>query len=283
MILSAVIHLENNSDIRLPVALGHKIQGWLLGEVQAFRSDISKRMHDEGGYTVSGVHRQLDGYPGQYYVRITSLVSDLTDVLLEATLPNTKEIPLSPRADSPHRNPKAAPLPDLTVVGYTVERSGHPLAGLTSFAGLIQSATRADLLDVEFASPTTFGSNGADQPLPSPALILRSWAEKWNTFAPTTERLGYPVLQFTNDCVLLNGLWNVHTALWNLPNQGRGLGFQGRAQLKLRASGDCPQWLALWDRFQRDWQILGTFSLYCGTGRHTGAGMGQTAFGVTKN
>jgi CRISPR/Cas system endoribonuclease Cas6 (RAMP superfamily) len=233
-------------------------------------------MHEQGGYTVSGIHRQVKGQPGQYYVRITSLVSDLTDTLLEAVLPNARTFPLSPRADSPHRNPKAAPLPDLDVVGYAVERAAHPLAGLTSFVGLIQSTSRADCLDMEFASPTAFGANGADQPLPAPAIILRSWTEKWNNFAPASERLGYPVQQFTNDCVLLSGLWNIHTANWNLPNRARGLGFQGRVQMKMRPLKDSENWQTLWDRFQRDWQVLAAFSLYCGTGRHTSAGMGQT-------
>lgn len=281
MILSAVIHLTNPSGLHLPTALGHKIQGWLLGEVQAYKPELSKRMHDQGGYTVSGVHPQLAGQPGQYYVRITSLSGELTDVLLEAILPNLTSLPLSPRADSPHRNPKAAPLPDLEVVGQAVERANHPLAGLTSFAGL-KSASGAETLDLEFSSPTAFGSNGADNPLPAPNLILRSWAKEWNACCPPAERLGYPVQQLANDCVLLSGLWKVQTGLWNLPNQGQGLGFQGRLQMKLRPAKDCENWLTLWDRFQRDWQMLAAFALYSGTGHHTSAGMGQTHLSLLK-
>ena len=282
MILSAVIHLKNNTELHIPVALGHKIQGWLLGEVQAYRPDISKRMHDKGGYTVSGVHRQLEGQPGEYYIRITSLASDLTDVLQEAVLPNTRVISLSPRMDSPHRNPKANPLPDLDVVGYAVERGSHPLSGLTSFAGLIQAVGREDEVDMTFTSPTTFSANGADNPLPSPTLVLRSWARVWNECCPANERIGYPIQQFANDCVLLNGLWNVHTNYWNLPDQGKGLGFQGRMQMKLRPSKECETWQALYDRFQRDWQVLAAFALYSGTGHHAGTGMGQTHLTLPK-
>ena len=78
MILSAVINLTPTIDMPIPASLGHKAQGWLLNEIHSYLPSLAERLHQQGGYTVSGVHRQLKGRSGRYYLRITSLVSDLT-------------------------------------------------------------------------------------------------------------------------------------------------------------------------------------------------------------
>jgi len=278
MILSAVINLTPTMDLPIPASLGHKAQGWLLNEVHSFLPSLAERLHEQGGYTVSGIHRQFKGRAGKYYLRVTSLASDLTDVLLEALLPNTHIISFSPRKESKQQaSPEQRTFPDFEVNGYSVNTSDHPLAGLSSFAGIIQSATRDDSLRVTFTSPTAFGSNGADHPLPAPPLILRSWAEKWNAYAPTSERLGYPIQQFAQDCIQLTDLSGVHTENWYLPNHARGIGFKGGVSMRMRPSDSCENWQAIWDRAQRDWQVLAGFALFCGTGRHTSVGMGQTA------
>lgn len=280
MILSAVLNLTPTIEMPIPASLGHKAQGWLLNEVHKYLPSLAERLHKEGGYTVSGVHHQYKDKSGRYYLRVTSLVSDLTDVLLEAVLPNSSVITFSPRKESKHpAAPDEKTFPDFEVNGYVTSANEHPLAGVTSFAALVQSAARKDTLRVTFMSPTAFGSNGMDQPLPSHALILRSWAEKWNTFAPTSERIGYPVQQFAQDCIQITSLSNVHTSNWYLPNHARSTGFKGEVSMKMRSFAQCENWQAIWDRAQRDWQVLASFARYCGTGRHTGVGMGQTWMG----
>ena len=37
---------------------------------------------------------------------------------------------------------------------------------------------------LNFVSPTSFSTQGSYLPLPVPNLMLRSWLEKWNHFAP---------------------------------------------------------------------------------------------------
>lgn len=277
MILSAVINLTPTMDVPVPASLGHKAQGWLLNEVHQYLPSLAERLHQEGGYTVSGTHRQLKGKPGKYYLRVTSLVSDLTDVLLEAVLPNAHTISFSPRKESNHQtNPEQETFPDFEVNGYAVNADDHSLADLTSFVGISQSNARADTLRIAFTSPTAFGSNGVDQPMPAPSLILRSWAEKWNTFAPASERLGYPIQQFTQDCIQITTLSSIHTESWYLPNHARSTGFKGSISMRLRSFDECKNWQAIWGRAQHDWQVLAGFALFCGTGRHTTVGMGQT-------
>jgi len=277
MILSAVINLTPTIDMPVPASLGHKAQGWLLNEVHQYLPSLAERLHQEGGYTVSGTHCQLKDKPGKYYLRVTSLVSDLTDVLLEAVLPNAHTITFSPRKESNHpTTSEHKTFPDFEVNGYSVNTKDHPLADLTSFAGITQTNTLADILRITFTSPTAFGSNGIDQPLPSPSLILRSWAEKWNTYAPAGEHLGYPIQQFSQDCIQITTLSNIHTENWYLPNRARSTGFKGSMAMKVRSFDDCEKWQVIWERAQRDWQALAGFALFCGTGRHTTVGMGQT-------
>lgn len=280
MILSAVIHLTPAFKAPVPMALGHKAQGWLLGEVQSYLPVLSERLHNEGGYTVSSIHRQLEGQPGSHYLRVTSLVSDLTDVLLEAVLPNIKTISFSPRDEKQRANgeelDKRPPL-DFRVEGFAIDRVSHPLARLTSFAELVGEAEKNNIMDIVFASPTAFGSNGVNQPLPLPTLILNSWMEKWKKYAPAGKQFGYSFPQFAKDCILLNGLWDVHTENWNLPGSGHSLGFVGRLQMKTRSINECPEWKLVWETALRDWQALSAFSLFCGTGRYASIGMGQTS------
>lgn len=279
MILSAVIHLTPTFTSPVPASLGHKAQGWLLGEVQSYLPALSERLHNEGGYTVSSIHRQLEGQPGSHYLRVTSLVSDLTDVLLEAVLPNTKTISFSPRDGKQRANDeeldKRPPL-DFQVEGFAIDHVSHPLARLTSFAELIEKADRNNIMDISFTSPTAFGSDGVNQPLPSPALILNSWAEKWKKYAPAAKQFGYSFQQFVKDCILLSGLWDVHTENWNLPDGGHSLGFMGRLQMRTRHINDCPEWKPIWETALQNWQALSAFSLFCGTGRYVSIGMGQT-------
>jgi CRISPR-associated endoribonuclease Cas6 len=279
MLLSAIIHLTPQSELLSIPPLGHKTQGWLLGEVKSYLPALSKRLHKEGGYTVSGLQRQLLGKPGGYFLRVTSLVSDLTDVLLEAVLPNTQVISFSPRKGSRKKAEDHAPaltLPDFQVEGHAIEASAHPWAGMTPFAGLIQSAVPGEVLNMEFASPTAFRSSGADLPFPIPWYVLRSWAEKWNTFAPESERLGYLIHPFAQDCIWLTGLRDIHTRRWYLPNHARATGFLGKVEFSLEPVTRCKDWQALWDRVAKDWQILAAFAFYCGTGHHVASGMGQT-------
>lgn len=279
MILSAVIHLTPNMQTDFPAALGHKAQGWLLGEVQKYKPELSERLHDEGGYTVSGVHPQLEGQPGQCYLRVTSLVSDLTDVLLEAVLPNIKTVSFSPREGNERRNlnpDNHIPPIEFRVVGYGTEKMDHPLAGTTSFSALIRAASSSEVLDLEFSSPTAFSSNGIDEPRVDVDPVLGSWSRQWEKYAPIGEQFDYSFSQFARDCIVLSGLWDVRTKYWNLPDGKQSLGFEGRIQMRTRRADRCVDWMPIWQRAVRDWQALAAFSLYCGTGHHTAEGMGQT-------
>lgn len=286
MLLSAVVHLTPQSELLSIPPLGHKTQGWLLEEVKSYLPNLSKRLHKEGGYTVSGLQRQLTDQPGQYFMRITSLVNDLTEVLIEAILPNIQAISFSPRKDNPKKMEGTNPslkLPDFKVEGYAIETSVHPWAGMTPFSGLIHTSTPRDRINLEFTSPTAFRSNGADLPFPISWYILRSWAEKWNAFAPENERLGYLIYPFAQDCIWLTGLKDIHTRRWYLPNHARATGFMGKVEFSLKPFARCKDWQVLWDRVSKDWQILAAFAFYCGTGHHVASGMGQTRLLDNKN
>ncbi len=278
MILSAVIHLTPTSEVSIPPFLGHKAQGWLLSEVHSYLPLLAERLHGKGGYTVSGIHRQIKGKPGKYYLRITSLADDLTNVLLEAVLPNIKLISFSPREAAKQKNNiEVNTYPDFKVDGYATNSTDHPLAGITSLIGLKNNAKLMKTQQLVFTSPTAFGSNGIDQPIPSPALMLRSWADKWNScVSDLNERIGYPIQQFAQECVQITSLKNVHTENWYLPNHAKSNGFQGNVAFTLRFFDQCENWQAVWERAQFDLGLLSEFALYCGTGRHTTVGMGQT-------
>jgi hypothetical protein len=154
----------------------------------------------------------------------------------------------------------------LRAMGYAAD--APPLAECATYAALAQTPFRAHVA-LEFVTPTAF-SQGGDRhlPLPVPELLLRSWARRWNQFAPPELAIAEELLARTITRV---GLADAQVATRTVHlHRGKLVGFTGTATLEaLRPH--------TWDDGERAvFAALTAYSAYAGTGVRTTQGCGLT-------
>lgn len=202
------------------------------------------------------------------YLRVTSLADELSGLLQENILPTLPGTALT------------ALEMDFAIGQVFTTPAEHEWAGQASYPELVRQAQgrEGNLVELEFASPTTFRSSGDDIPIPLPEHILRSWWLHWNSFAPPEFRIDTDWPKFAADCVRVYSLKNVSTTHLLFANGKRGgaTGFHGRVGLVLRMPRADSPWLEHALGAEQVLRALGAFSLYSGTGRQTTMGMGQT-------
>lgn len=273
MLISAVLTIRPLQEATIPADQGRATYGLFLSWVRQADSGLAQELHDIEGlkpFTVSGLlglgrvvrgEANLDPQRPLWW-RVTTLTPRLSQVMLEqilSALPDRLTL-----ADQPFQ-----------VVGATVDEAEHPWAGQTSYEDLAQryllGAQEPSLwLNLEFATPTTFRSQGKHLPFPLPGLVFDHWLNKWNTFAPLS--LHPDVKRFAEECV--------GVSRYRLRSQAvrfgsaTFIGFVGRCSF--RALRRDPYWLRLL-------HTLATFSFYCGTGHKTTMGMGVTKIQTTKS
>lgn len=278
MPLSLLFHLEPLSTV--PEAfLGREAQTWFLRQVEALDLALSQELHDGANrkpYTVSDVMRAQQG---GFLLRITAFDDRLEDFVLGRLIPAL---------------PDRLRLwwADFRILRVLDTSSGNPLAARVGWADLAQAGelekTRSVLLN--FFSPTAFRSQGADIPLPLPALLFRGWLEKWNECAPAERCIDPRFLDFAELAVQVDALQNLNTHRVEFANGKRGgaTGFQGAVGISVLPRKSCAawaedahkpwaaDWVSRWEAYRREALALALFSFFCGTGHHTAAGLGQT-------
>ncbi len=159
----------------------------------------------------------------------------------------------------------------------TLDLNGHtwpvrwPDALVThrSYDLLLTGIRPADYIKVRFASPTTFSAGELDFPLPEPVAVFKSWLSRWNDFAPSDHHISTSLME----TVLTNVAIDAHRLHTEKHSLGRGrpfVGFVGDVTFVITKARKLNQALV--------WQLnaLADYAEFCGTGRKTTHGMGQT-------
>jgi CRISPR-associated endoribonuclease Cas6 len=116
---------------------------------------------------------------------------------------------------------------------------------------------------LEFASPTTFRSQGQYLPLPLPELVFGSLLDRWQAFAPIA--LHPDLRRFAAEAVVL-GRYHLRTRGMPYKQGGMQIGFTGEATFVVLNRD--RYWLNVL-------HLLAAFAFYSGIGYQTGAGLGQ--------
>lgn len=120
-------------------------------------------------------------------------------------------------------------------------------------------------LNLQFLTPTSFSQQGSHLPLPIPALMFRSWLERWNYFAPIylggDELIGY-LQQFVH-----LRYHQIKTRSFQL-QRGFVTGFVGYVSLHIPSRVE--------PLVANVANLLACYSVFSGTGVKTRLGMGQT-------
>lgn len=121
--------------------------------------------------------------------------------------------------------------------------------------------------ELKFLTPTAFAQGRTHLPLPVPTLMLRSWLERWNHFAPVYLG-GDELIQYLGDAIALSRhriqsqIFPIHT--------GWMTGFMGDVTLQVISKID--------PLVANVAHLLIAYSEFSGTGMKTRLGMGNTEF-----
>lgn len=256
MLVSVVIRLQAAGDGGRWHDLGRAAQAWFLEQVHGANPALAATLHqgDElRPYTVALWAQQRR--PQEPWLRLTALTAELTGVLQEQVLPALPERLLL--GDQPFQ-----------VLGATLDGAEHPWAGQTSYEHLAQShllgaQEPSPWLNLEFATPTTFRSQGKHLPFPLPGPVFDHWLHKWNRFAPLS--LHPEVKRFAEESLAVSH-YRLRSQVVRF-GAATFIGCVGRCSF--RALRRDPYWLRLL-------HTLAAYAFYCGTGHKTTVGLGQT-------
>ncbi|BAZ05440.1 CRISPR system precrRNA processing endoribonuclease RAMP protein Cas6 [Calothrix sp. NIES-3974] len=119
--------------------------------------------------------------------------------------------------------------------------------------------------NLQFTTPTAFAQSGSTLPLPLPSLMIRSWLERWNYFAPVYLG-GDELISYFNHALILKQ-HRIQTRRIQM-YKGYVNGFIGEVTLQILNRAD-----ALLANVA---DLLVQYAEFAGTGIKTRLGMGQT-------
>lgn len=263
-----VINLTAQREAPLPVSHGQFAHAAFMALVRAAQPELAQALHDLNGrkpYTLSDLRGRLERHDGLYVLpagwsggfRLTLLHTSLFNVFMQRLLAEP-QVPI--------RLGQASFVID-SVYGAP---GSHPWCGYATVESLQAQAGLAQVVRLEFASPTSFNqTDKADSGgqrfmlLPDPGLIWSSLGSDWQRFAGQPLPDGFRAWVERN--VVVSGVrhWETHALRYK---QGALLGGQG--DVTFHALHDDPAMLCTWN-------LLADFAFFCGVGRKTGIGMGQ--------
>ena len=268
MLISIVIQLRAVRPALLRLHMGRANQAVVLGLLNSHDPALAAQAHAGNGpraLTVSGL-RGVQASADRVHLRAGDLCSVRVTGLTEAVSRALAKVFLT---ESP-------PLWDLEgctfeIVHATCSSSEDSWAGMATCeelaAAVIQGRRRMNSsITLAFASPVTFKAGQADDlhiPLPLPALVFGSLADRWNTFSAV--QLDTNLRQFADQRVAISQ-YRLMSEM--IPQKNRGLRVGGKGEVTYEVLEKDPYWLSVLN-------ILADFALYSGVGAQSATGMGQ--------
>lgn len=159
--------------------------------------------------------------------------------------------------------------PKVNVLGDDMPIAGELSVIATTYPLMAEAAAPATSIFFRFRTPVSFRRNEMDYPLPEPELVFESYRRRWNTFGPEALRIDDEWLSWLCKAVAVTR-FELVTAPMRFPN-GLQIGCIGQVQFEVthQPSEDSVE-------ARLNLSRLAEYAFYCGTGRKTTQGMGQT-------
>jgi len=286
-LLSTIVQLRSRQSIPHFGYAGRQVQAWFLREIGRNAPSLAEQLHDgidssgetndQRPYTLSTVYKG-PGVPralseGDWcWVRITSFTQELSQYLFESVLPNLMSVARIGQVE-------------FDVIQWKPESTGDPRLSSRTYESLAHQAVESDetRIRLEYTSPTTFkersksGGVEKDVPLPNPDQVFGGYIRQWREFSPIP--LPEDIGEFIDECLAVGELKNLQTERiqfsYSDPHRA-AVGFTGQVTFRILGG-------QFKSRFGEDWadyaavvRAMALFSFFCGTGRRTTLGMGQT-------
>jgi CRISPR-associated endoribonuclease Cas6 len=292
MVIAATLDVEAAEGTVVPDWMGERVRGALLGLLKAHDADLATATHADRPvqpYTVAWLGPRGEIRPGMRgTLRWTALDASVAQAIVGRVLPaigDTIELsgqawrvtarglpPVEATHDAAEATeagaPRAAPAQMPVVMGMP----GAPWAGSATFealarAHLVGGRRPPGRVDIAFATPTTFHSQGRSLPLPLPRLVFGSLIDRWNAYAPL--RIDPEVLAVVDQAAII-GRYELRTEMVPLGG-GLQVGFVGRCGYVLTPGrGLRPADEYAW----RVMHLMAAWAFFSGIGAKTTMGMG---------
>ena len=265
-LLSVVLSLRPVQRAESLPHVGTAAQAIMLQALQRHDAALATEAHSESGprpYTVSGLigySRRVGVDPQRTYaLRMTALTSQTVQALSSAA---------GPGGDLAAGSDITLAEQEFSIESAATSAEEHPWAAATSYEHLSapwllgheQPPARVEL---HFASPTTFKSDGLHVPVPLPGLTFGSLLDRWNAFAPVA--LPAEARRFAEKCLAMSR-YNLRSRAVRIMQGSVRIGAAGRARYS--AINRDRYWLCVVN-------LLADFALFSGVGAGTTMGLGQ--------
>jgi len=138
-----------------------------------------------------------------------------------------------------------------------------------TYRDLLESSGSDTYLRMAFVSPTTFRAGQLDSPLPEPGAVFHSWLSHWNDFSPPNLHMSTTLLDLVRERIAIAEIRDLRTERHDL-GRSSPVGFVGQVTYAIthaRLLNQADVWRL---------NALAQYAEFCGTGRKTTQGMGQT-------
>ena len=272
MPFSIIINSYPKTDIPVAHMQGPVLQAMFLSLMQAVDPALSTRLHDEPGYrpfTLSplGIYEEVSRFQGFWLPRDKMLKSG-TACYLRVTFLEDALFPIFSRYFQDKTEPTFVLGETEFVVTDVLSTSeeGNEWSCYVSYPELIDRAfQQRRKLKLRFLTPTSFSQGKIDLPLPLPHLVFQSYMKRFEKFYQVAflpdfaEQVEY--------YVGISNMKQIKTAVIQT-KRVRLIGFTGDVLFEIHSKAP-PELI-----FQLN--LLADFAFFCGTGKKTTSGMGQT-------
>lgn len=272
MPFSIIINSAPKADVPVSHVQGPVLQAMFLHLMEQVDPEVSARLHDEPGYrpfTLSplGLEDEVSRFQGFWlpkherlergtacYLRLTLLEDDLFPVFSRYFL--TRAQPTFVLGETEF---------DVTNVLVTPD-NGTPWSRYQSYPELIDTALQQRRkFRLRFLTPASFSQGKTDLPLPVPRLVFQSYKKRFEKFYQVAF---LPDFEDQIDYYVgIANLKQIRTAVIKTKKVNL-IGFTGDVVFTMH--NQSPPELV----FQLN--LLAEYAFYCGTGKKTTQGMGQT-------
>jgi CRISPR-associated endoribonuclease Cas6 len=156
--------------------------------------------------------------------------------------------------------------PEVNILGQCLPIMIEGLSAIVAeYGSLLANAAREAQITLLFRTPMSFRSEGMDYPLPDPELVFDSYRRRWNAFAPADLAIADDWLDWLRRSVAVSR-FELRSEPMRFPD-GLQIGCTGKVQFSVIGAGEHALDVL---------NCLADYAFFCGTGRKTTQGMGQT-------
>jgi CRISPR-associated endoribonuclease Cas6 len=272
MPFSILINSYPKTDIPVAHVQGPMVQAMFLTLIQQVDPTVSARLHDDSGYrpfTLSplGIYGEMSRFQG-FWLPHAQMLKQGTACYLRVTLLDDALFPIFSRSFLENTEPTFVLGETEFEVSEVISTSdnGNEWSRYQSYPELIDQAfQQRRRIQLRFLTPTSFSQGKTDLPLPLPRLVFQSYMRRFEKFYQVAF-----LTDFAEQVDYYAGIANlkqIRTAVIKTKNVPL-IGFTGEVVFMIHPQA--PPELV----FQLN--LLAEYAFFCGTGKKTALGMGQT-------